>query len=123
VSEDGLSGPDAGPVEAVEAGAVPAVAAFEAADPALAAGSPLDDPAEGRSVLDSLAGLAGFALARNDDDWDSEVVEIVLDASLAVAAVGGDGAGVLVAMSTLRGPGVTEVGGPTWRGCWIETTA
>src|SRR4051794_31941259 len=92
VGQDGLSGPDASTVEAVETGAVPAVAAFEAADPALAAGAPLDGSAERRSVLGGLAGLTGSALAGGDDGADSEVVQVVLDAGLAVAAVGGHGA-------------------------------
>src|SRR3954451_25372493 len=90
VGEDGLSGPDPGPVEAVEAGAVPAVAAVEVADPALTAGAPLHDLAEGRAVLDGPSRLGGFALARNDDAPDSEVVQVVLDTGLAVAVVAGD---------------------------------
>ena len=39
-----------------------------------------------------LSGLAGSALARDDDGPHAEVVQVVLDARLAVAAVGGDGA-------------------------------
>src|SRR3954464_4092281 len=92
VGEDCLSGPDACSVEAVEAAAVPAVAAFEAADAALAAGAPLDDSAERRAVFEGLSGLAGAALARDDDGSDAEVVQVVVDARLAVAAVGGNGA-------------------------------
>src|SRR3954464_3053700 len=89
VGQDGLSCPDAGPIEAVEAAAVPAVAAFEAADAALAAGAPLDDSAERRAVFEGLSGLAGAAPARDDDGSDAEVVQVVVDARLAVAAVGG----------------------------------
>jgi hypothetical protein len=37
--------------------------------------------------------LAGLAFARDDDGADSEVVQVVLDAGLAVAAVGGNRAG------------------------------
>ena len=65
-----MSGPDTGPVEAVEAGAVPAVAAFAAADPALATGAPLGDLAEGRSMLGGLADLAAAAFAGDDDGPD-----------------------------------------------------
>src|SRR3954465_8699754 len=89
VVQDCLSGPDACSVEAVEAAAVPAVAAFEAANAALAAGAPLDGLAERRAVFEGLSGLAGAALARDDDGSDAEVVQVVLDARLAVAAVGG----------------------------------
>src|SRR3954464_14330580 len=72
VGQDCLSGPDACSVEAVEAGRVPAVAAFEVADAALAAGAPLDDSAECRAVFEGLSGLAGAALARDDDGSDAE---------------------------------------------------
>src|SRR3954462_11612990 len=92
VGQDCLSGPDACSIEAVEAGAGPAVAAFEVADAALAAGAPLDDSAECRAVFEGLSGLAGAALARDDDGSDAEVVQVVVDAGLAVAAVGGNGA-------------------------------
>src|SRR5947209_16521547 len=82
VGEDRLSGPGPGAVEAVETGAVPAVAAFEAADPTLGAGPPFDDLAEGRSVFGGVAGLAGSALARDDDGADSQVVQVLFDAGL-----------------------------------------
>jgi hypothetical protein len=72
--EDCLPGPDPGSVAAVDPGAVPAVSAFEVADPALAAGSPLQDLAERWSVLGGLSSLAGFALAGNDDGPNAEVV-------------------------------------------------
>src|SRR3954470_15953009 len=90
VGQDCLSGPDACSVEAVEAAAVPAVAAFEAADAALAAGAPLDRLAERRSVFEGPSGLVGAALARDDDGSDGEFVQFMIDAGLAVAAVGGD---------------------------------
>jgi hypothetical protein len=38
VGQDRLAGPDPGSFGAIQAGAIPAVAAFEAADPTLAAG-------------------------------------------------------------------------------------
>jgi len=44
-------------------------------------------------VLDGLAGLAGFAFAGDDDGAHAELVQCVVDALLAVTAVGGDGAG------------------------------
>src|SRR3954470_18278005 len=89
VGQDCLSGPDACSIEAVEAGAVPAVAAFEVADAAPAGGAPLDDSAECRAVFGGRSGLAGAALARDDDGSDPEVVQVVVNAGLAVAAVGG----------------------------------
>jgi hypothetical protein len=36
-----------------------------------------------------LPGLAGSALARHDDVSDTELVQVILDAGIAVAAVGG----------------------------------
>ena len=87
-----MSGPDPGAFGGVDAGAVPAVAAFEGADAAFAAGAPFDGSSERWSVFLGSAGLAGFALAGDDDGADAEVVQVVLDAFLAVAAVGGDGA-------------------------------
>jgi hypothetical protein len=55
------------PLPAVQAGAVPAVAAFEVADPAFATGAPLDQLAEAAAVLDGLAGRGGGGLAGNRD--------------------------------------------------------
>ena len=56
VGEYPVPAPDRCSVPAVEAGAVPAVAAFEVADPAFAAGPPFDQLAEGAAVLGGLAG-------------------------------------------------------------------
>ena len=47
---------DGGSVLAVQPGAVPAVSALEVADPAFAAGSPLDQGAEAAGMLDGAAG-------------------------------------------------------------------
>ena len=55
VGEYPVSAPDRGSVPAVQEGAVPAVAAFEVADPAFASSSPLHEPAEAAAVLDRLA--------------------------------------------------------------------
>jgi hypothetical protein len=49
--------------------------------------------AERGSVLLGLSGLARFALPGDDDGPDAQLVEVVIDFLLAVAAVGGDGAG------------------------------
>src|SRR4051794_16289013 len=92
VGQDRLPGPDACSVQAIEAGAVPAVSALEAADPALAAGAPLDRLAEGRTGFGGLSGPAGAAPARGARGSDTQLVWVVFDAGLAVAAVGGDGA-------------------------------
>jgi hypothetical protein len=43
-------------------------------------------------VFLGLPGLAGFAFSRYHDRTYTEVVQVVFDAFLAVAAVGGDGA-------------------------------
>jgi len=56
VAEDRVSAPDGGSLAAVEQCAVPAVSAFEVADPAFAAGAPLDQRAEAAGVLDGAAG-------------------------------------------------------------------
>lgn len=48
MGQDATSGPDPGAIGGVDAAAIPAVAAFERADSAFAAGSPLDVAAEGR---------------------------------------------------------------------------
>src|SRR5215475_15682715 len=63
VGQDPVSGPGPGAFGAVQAGPVPPVPAFEGADPAFAAGPPLDGTAERWPALGGLAGLAGFALA------------------------------------------------------------
>jgi hypothetical protein len=68
---------------------------FEGADPAFAAGPPLDGAAERGPAFGGLAGLAGFALARDQNVADHEPVHVVFDGLLAVAAVGGDGPGRL----------------------------
>jgi hypothetical protein len=85
-----VSGPGFRSFEAVQAGAVTAVSAFEGADPAFASGSPFHGAAEGWSVFEGLSSLGGSALAGDDDVADAEVVLGVVDVLLAVAAVGGD---------------------------------
>ena len=49
--------------------------------------------AERRPVFLGLSGLARFALAGNNNVSDPEVVQCVINACLAVAAVGRDGTG------------------------------
>ena len=92
VGQDAVPGPDSGAFGAVDAGAIPAVATLEGADAAFTSGAPLDCSPEGWPVFLGLAGLAGFAFAGYHDRAHAEVVQGVLDAFLAVAAVGGDGA-------------------------------
>ena len=83
VGEDAVVGPDPGAFGAVDAGAVPSVAAFEGADPAFASGAPFDGAAERSSVLLGLSGLGGSAFARDDDVAHAEVMQCVVDAALA----------------------------------------
>src|SRR3954470_20708272 len=91
VGQDPVSGPDPGAVEVVEAGAVPAVLPFEGADPGLATGPPLHCSAERPAVFVGLASLAGSALAGDHHGPDPELLQVVVDAGLAVAAIGGHG--------------------------------
>src|ERR671919_863439 len=90
VGQDPVSGPDLGAFEPIEAGAVPPVASFEGADAGFAAGAPFDRSAERAAVFVGLAGLAGSALAGDHHGAHPELVQLVLDAGFAVAAVGGD---------------------------------
>src|SRR3954451_23064416 len=85
VGQDSVSGPDPGPVEVIEAGAVPPVLPFEGADPGLATGAPLHGSAERPAMFVGLAGLAGSALAGDHHGPHAELVQGVLDAGLAVA--------------------------------------
>src|SRR3954463_3331774 len=90
VGQDPVSDPDPGAVGAVDPGSVPAVVAFQCADPAFDAGPPFHGSAERSSVFLGPAGCGGFALAGNDDVPHAQVAQRVIDALLAVAAVGGD---------------------------------
>ena len=92
VGQDAVPGPDSGAFGAVDAGAIPAVATLEGADAAFTSGAPLDCSSERASVFLGLPGLAGFDFAGYHDRAHAEVVQGVVDAFLAVAAVGGDGA-------------------------------
>lgn len=88
-----MPAPDCGSVPAVQAGPVPAVASFEAADPSFAAGAPFDQTAEAAAVLDRLGGGRSGGLAWDSDGAHAAGVQVALDGGVAVAAVGGDGAG------------------------------
>src|SRR3954453_15770902 len=76
VGQDSLPGPGPGSFGAVQARAVPPVLPLEGADPAFAAGPPLDSAAERGPPFGGLAGLAGFALARDDDVPDTQGVQV-----------------------------------------------
>ncbi|CLS49110.1 Uncharacterised protein [Mycobacterium tuberculosis] len=88
-----MPGPDPGSFGAVDAGAVPTVVSFEGADAAFAAGAPLDCSSERWPLFFGAPGLGGSAFTRYRDRTYTEVVQVIFDAFLAVAAVGGDGAG------------------------------
>ena len=81
MGEDPLSGPGFGSFEAVQAGAVPAVSAFEGTDPTLASRSPFDGSTEGSASFQLLSGQAGFPFAGNDDAVHADVGEGVVDRS------------------------------------------
>ena len=86
-----MPGPDPGPFDAVDAGSVPAVAAFEGADSTFASGSPFDGAPKGWSVFLGLSRLGGSALSGDDDGAHAEVVQGAIDVLLAVVAIGGHG--------------------------------
>ncbi|GIH18931.1 hypothetical protein Raf01_71030 [Rugosimonospora africana] len=88
-----MSAPDSGAGEDGQACAVPAIAVFEVADAAFAAGAPFDEPSERGALLVFSAVGAGGAFARDGDPLDAEFVELGFDAGLAIAAIRGDGAG------------------------------
>src|SRR6201997_290348 len=90
VCKDAVSSPDPGAFGGVDAGAVPAVAAFEIADPALTSSSPFDGAAERFSMLFGPPGLRRFAFTRNHYVGDTNVGELLINAGFTVAAVGGD---------------------------------
>jgi hypothetical protein len=71
VGEDSVSDPGASAFGGVDHGAVPAVVAFEVADAAFAAGSPLHMPSERWSSFLGLPGFAGSAFAGDDDVADA----------------------------------------------------
>jgi hypothetical protein len=62
-------------------------------DAAFTSGAPFDQGAEGSSVLGRPAGWPGLTFAGDADGVHAKVVQVGLDAGLAVAAVGGYGAG------------------------------
>src|SRR5206468_3980228 len=82
--------PDRGALAPVEAGTVPAIAAFEAADASLAAGSPVHQPTEPGTVFDGPSGRRGGSLAGDGDGAYAERGQFAVDGCFAVAAVGGD---------------------------------
>jgi hypothetical protein len=85
VGQDSVSDPNSCSFGGVDPAAVPSVAAFQAADPAFASGSPLQVPPECPPVFLGLPGLAGSAFAGDDDVADAEVVQGVVDTGFAVS--------------------------------------
>ena len=82
-----MPAPDRSSVTAVQPGAVPAVSAFEVADPAFAAGPPLDEGAEAAGMLDGAAGGGGPGSARDGDGAYPEGVQFPFGRGIAVPAV------------------------------------
>ena len=102
VGQDPLSGPGPGSFQRVQARAVPSVAAFEGADPAFAAGSPLHGSPERRPMLDGPAGGAVSALAGDDDVPHAAVGQLLVDTGLAIATVAVTVRGVRPVRSVIR---------------------
>src|SRR3954453_13008235 len=73
VGEDSVSAPGGGAVAAGDAAAGPAVAVFEVADAAFAAGSPLDEPAEAGPVFGGPPGRAGLTFSRYGNGGHADV--------------------------------------------------
>jgi hypothetical protein len=71
-------------------GALPAVSALEAADPAPRTRVHHVMVLRKPAMFGGWPTLAGLASARDNDGADSEVLQVVLDTGIAVAAVGGD---------------------------------
>src|SRR4029077_16895310 len=90
VGEDPVSGPGPGAFEAVDAGPIPAISAFETADAAFGPGAPFHDAAEGFSMFFGASGRRGFTSAGDHHGRHTEVVKLLVDLGFAVAAVGGD---------------------------------
>src|SRR5215207_10926490 len=63
VGEGSVSDPDSGSFGAVEPAAVPALATYQGADPALAFGSPFDGSSDPPAVFDGMLGFGWFAFA------------------------------------------------------------
>jgi hypothetical protein len=80
VGQNAMSSPDSGPFGAVDACAVPAVSAFEGADPAFASGSAFHRSPECPTPFLGLSDLAGSALARDHDRAHTHLVQAVIDA-------------------------------------------
>ena len=95
MGQDPLSDPGAGSVDAVDAGSVHAVAAFEGGDAAFGAGAPLDQPPERGLPFDLTPGGGGFGLAGDRDLGDAQAGELVVGAVVSVTAVGDNGPGDL----------------------------
>src|SRR5579862_6651268 len=93
VAECAVPAPDGGSLAAVQPGPVPAVSPLEVADPAFAAGSPLDKGAEAAGMLDGAACGGGPGSARDGDGAYPEGLQFPLGPGLAVPAVGGDRTG------------------------------
>jgi hypothetical protein len=89
VGQDSVADPDPCAFGGVDAGAVPAITAFQGADPSFATSPPFDVSPERSLSFLGLSGFAWSASAGNHDLADTEVVEGVVDCLFAVAAVSG----------------------------------
>ena len=90
VVEHAVAAPGSGAVDAVDTCSVETEVAFRAADPSFASGSPADHLAERPPILDLLSGFGWFASGRQHNMANTLAAQVVLDALLAVTAIGGD---------------------------------
>src|ERR1019366_4118414 len=84
-----VSAPGPDPFKPVHPRPAPPEVAFEAADPAFAAGSPPDEVLELRLTLDGAPCGARFAFGRQHDLAHTEGDDRFADGAFAIAAVGG----------------------------------
>lgn len=82
VGEDTPGAPGAGALEGAEPGVIPVVLSLVGGDAPLGAGSPLDHLDERGLGLDLLAGEAGFAVAHDGDEAETELGQFGVDRRL-----------------------------------------
>jgi hypothetical protein len=87
VVEHAVPAPSPRAVEPVDLRPVPSEVSFEAADAALGSCSPLHELLERSLLLDGAPGGTGFAFGWEHNGLDAEVAQLLVDGTLAIAAV------------------------------------